>query len=99
MQVYRRMDMGTAKPTPAERAELPHHLLDLVDPWEAFLVARFHAEAREAIAGIEGRDYLAVFVGGTGLYLRAVVDDLAVPGEWPVGRPELEGVAATPVGA
>ena len=53
MQVYRRMDIGTAKPTPAERAEVPHHLLDLVEPREAFSVARFQAAAREAIAGIE----------------------------------------------
>jgi len=99
MQVYRRMDIGTAKPTPAERAELPHHLLDLVDPWEAFSVARFQAAAREAIAGIERRGHHALLVGGTGLYLQAVVDDLAVPGEWPAVRAELEAAAATAVGA
>jgi tRNA dimethylallyltransferase len=99
MQVYRRMDIGTAKPTPAERAEVPHHLLDLVEPWEAFSVARFQAEARDAIAGIERRGHRALLVGGTGLYLQAVVDGLAVPGEWPEVRAELEAVAPTPAGA
>ena len=99
MQVYRRMDIGTAKPTPAERAEVPHHLLDLVEPWEAFSVARFQAAAREAVADIERRGHRALLVGGTGLYLQAVVDGLAVPGEWPAVRAELEAVATTPVGA
>lgn len=99
MQVYRRMDIGTAKPTLAEQAEVPHHLLDLVEPWEAFSVARFQAAAREAIAGIERRGHRALLVGGTGLYLQAVVDGLAVPGEWPAVRAELEAVATTPAGA
>jgi tRNA dimethylallyltransferase len=99
MQVYRKMDIGTAKPTPAERAEVPHHLLDLVDPWETFSLARFQVAAREAIAGIERRGHRALLVGGTGLYLQAVVDGLAVPGEWPAVRAELEAVATTPVGA
>jgi tRNA dimethylallyltransferase len=99
MQVYRRMDIGTAKPTRAERAEVPHHLLDLVDPSETFSVARFQRAAREAIAGIERRGHRALLVGGTGLYLQAVVDDLAVPGEWPAVRAELESAATTPAGA
>jgi tRNA dimethylallyltransferase len=99
MQVYRSMDIGTAKPTPAERAEVPHHLLDLVEPWEAFSVARFQAAACEAIAGVEQRGHRALLVGGTGLYLQAVVDGLAVPGEWPAVRAELEAAATTPVGA
>ena len=99
MQVYRRMDIGTAKPTPAEQAEVPHHLLDLVEPWEAFSVTRFQAAARETIAGIERRGHRALLVGGTGLYLQAVVDGLVVPGEWPAVRAELEAVATTPAGA
>jgi tRNA dimethylallyltransferase len=90
MQVYRGMDVGTAKPTPAEQAEVPHHLLDIADPWEDFAVARFAAAAREALAGIEARGHRAVLVGGTGLYLRAVVDELAVPGRYPQVRHELE---------
>ena len=99
MQVYRRMDIGTAKPTPAEQAEVPHHLLDLVEPWEGFSVARFQAAARDTIAGIERRGHRALLVGGTGLYLQAVVDGLAVPGEWPAVRAELEAAATTPAGA
>ena len=78
---------------------MPHHLLDLVEPWEAFSVARFQAAAREAIAGIERRGHRALLVGGTGLYLQAVVDGLAVPGEWPEVRAELEAAATTPAGA
>jgi tRNA dimethylallyltransferase len=94
MQVYRGMDIGTAKPTPAERAEVCHHLLDLADPAEDFTVARFQAEARAALADIEQRGKRAVFVGGTGLYLRAVVDDLDIPGRWPELRAQLEAEAA-----
>ncbi len=95
MQVYRGMDIGTAKPSPEERAEVPHHLLDVADPWEDFTLARWAAAARGAIAGIEGRGRRALLVGGTGLYLRAVVDDLAVPGRFPAVRAELEAEADT----
>jgi tRNA dimethylallyltransferase len=95
MQVYRGMDIGTAKPTPAERAEVPHHLLDVADPWEDYTVARYAAAAGEAIAGIEARGHRALLVGGTGLYLRAVVDDLAVPGQFPAVLAELEADADT----
>ena len=98
MQVYRGMDVGTAKPTPAERAEVPHHLLDLADPDEDFSLARFVAAAREALAGVEARGHRALLVGGTGLYLRAVVDELELPGRWPDVRAELEADAATPEG-
>jgi len=90
MQVYRGMDIGTAKPTAEERAEIPHHLLDLADPDEDFSVARFQAEARAALADIEGRGRRALLVGGTGLHLRAVIDDLTIPGQWPEVRRELE---------
>jgi tRNA dimethylallyltransferase len=98
MQVYRGMDVGTAKPTAAERAEIPHHLLDLAEPGEDFSVARFQAAAREALAGIEARGHRALLVGGTGLYLQAVVDGLRVPGAWPDLRTELEEEARTPAG-
>jgi tRNA dimethylallyltransferase len=90
MQVYRGMDIGTAKPTPAERRAVRHHLLDLADPWERFTVSRFQRHFREAMAGIEARGGRAVLVGGTGLYLRAVIDDLAIPGEYPEVRAALE---------
>jgi tRNA dimethylallyltransferase len=90
MQVYRRMDIGTAKPTPAERAEVPHHLIDVIDPWEEFTVRAFAERARAAIGDIEARGRRPLLVGGTGLYLRAVIDDLAVPGRFPDVRAELE---------
>ena len=81
MQVYRGMDVGTAKPTPAEQAAVPHHLLDLVDPGEEFSVAQFQAEAARVIAAIEARGRRALLVGGTGLYYQAVVDGFDLPGE------------------
>ena len=90
MQVYRGMDVGTAKPTSAERAEVPHHLLDLVEPWEECSVAAFQAEARAVLADLAARGRRAVLVGGTGLYQRAVVDDLDIPGQHPEVRAELE---------
>ncbi len=90
MQVYRGMDIGTAKPTQAERAEVPHHLLDLLDPWEDGTLAWFQRQARGALADIEGRGRRALLVGGTGLYVQAVVDDLDIPGRYPEARVELE---------
>lgn len=83
MQVYRGMDIGTAKPTAAERSEVRHHVLDLVDPWEPFEVRTFQRAVGEALADIHARGKRAVLVGGTGLYLRAVVDDLEIPGRYP----------------
>jgi tRNA dimethylallyltransferase len=71
-QVYRGLDIGTAKATVAERRGVPHHGLDLVDPDQAFTVADFAAHARGALAGIAARGALAILAGGTGLYLRAV---------------------------
>jgi tRNA dimethylallyltransferase len=95
MQVYRDMDIGTAKPTPAERAEVRHHLLDLADPGEPFSVAEWKTAADRALADIARRDGRALLVGGTGLYLRAVIDDLELPGRWPEVRAELEEEADT----
>lgn len=94
MQVYRGMDVGTAKPTPAEQAEVPYHLLDVADPTEDYSVARFQRDAGQVIAGIEARCHRGLVVGGTGLYVQAVVDGLAVPGTWPEVRAELEGLPA-----
>ena len=100
MQVYRGMDIGTAKPGAAERAETPHHLIDVADPAEEYSVSRFQAEARAVLADLAGRGVPPLLVGGTGLYLRAVVDDLEIPGQWPKVRAGLEeeadrvGVAA-----
>ena len=90
MQVYRGMDVGTAKPTVAERAEVAHHLLDLVDPHDDYTVARFQRDCLAVMADIEARGGRALLVGGTGLYLRAVVDDLEIPGRFPDARREVE---------
>jgi tRNA dimethylallyltransferase len=90
------MDVGTAKPTAAEQAEVAHHLIDVADPWEDYTLARYAADVREALARIEARGGRAVLVGGTGLYLRAVVDDLDVPGRFPAARAELEAEPDTP---
>lgn len=90
MQVYRGMDVGTAKATAAEQAEVPHHLLDVAEPEEDYSVARFQADVADVIAGVEARGRRALVVGGTGLYVQAVVDGLALPGEWPELRAQLE---------
>jgi tRNA dimethylallyltransferase len=89
MQVYRRMDVGTAKPSEEDRARVRHHLLDLVEPSEEFTVAEFQRAYAGALAGIAGRGHRALLVGGTGLYHRAVIDDLDLPGEWPSLRRRL----------
>jgi tRNA dimethylallyltransferase len=98
MLVYRGMDVGTAKPTDEQRARVPHHLLDLVDPRESFSVAAFQAAAREAADDIRGRGRAPLLVGGSGLYYRAVVDALDFPGTEPTVRRELE-LEAVAVGA
>lgn len=98
MQVYRGLDIGTAKPSRAERDAVPHHLVDLADPSEQWSVARFQAEARTAIAEIEASGRRALLVGGTGLYVQAVVDDLRFPGEDPDLRAALEAWTAEPGG-
>lgn len=90
MQVYRGMDIGTAKPPPAERAVVPHHLIDVADPSDEYTVAEFKVAARRALDEIEGRGHRALLVGGTGLHLRAVVDDLDFPGQYPDVRAALE---------
>jgi len=76
-QVYRGLDIGTAKATVAERRGIPHHGLDLVDPDQLFTVADFAADARDALDGIAVAGGIAILVGGTGLYLRAVARGIA----------------------
>ena len=90
MQVYRGMDIGTATPTSAEQAGVPHHLIDLVEPSEEFAVAELQARTRAVIGEIRDRGAVPVLVGGTGLYVRAVIDDLQIPGRYPEVRAELE---------
>ncbi len=79
MQVYRGMDVGTAKPTPAEQRRVPHHLIDLVEPGAAFNVAEFQAAATTAVDGVRARGRTPLLVGGSGLYFRAIVDGLEFP--------------------
>ncbi|MHB1710080.1 MAG: tRNA (adenosine(37)-N6)-dimethylallyltransferase MiaA [Acidimicrobiales bacterium] len=83
MAVYRGMDIGTAKPSVAVRDRVGYHLVDLVDPDEEFTVHQFQAASRTALAQIAERGRGALLVGGTGLYLRSVIDDLTFPGRYP----------------
>ena len=90
-QVYRGMDIGTGKPTAEECAVLPHHLIDVAEPDERYHVARFRAEAIEALTGIRERGRLPVLVGGTGLYVRSLLKGLKpAPPADPALRQELE---------
>jgi tRNA dimethylallyltransferase len=94
MQVYRGMDIGTAKPSASERAEVVHHLIDLVDPSDEFTVAEFQHAYEGVRDGLVERRRRGVLVGGSGLYHRVVVDGLLLPGEWPAVRAELVETAA-----
>lgn len=94
MLVYRGMDVGTSKPTVDERARVRHHLIDVVEPSEPFSVAWYQSEAREAVEDIHARGRRALLVGGSGLYFRAVVDDLEFPPTDADVRGELEREAA-----
>lgn len=103
MQVYRGMDIGTAKPTRSEQADVPHHLIDVADPDEVWNVARYQELAAAAIADIAYRGGLPIMVGGTGLYVDAVVRGFLFPDEGrnPEVRARLqrEAEAAGPEGA
>lgn len=90
MQLYRGMDIGTAKLPPRERRGIPHHLLDVLDVTEAASVAQFQGWAREGIADIRGRGRTPVLVGGSALYTRAVLDRFEFPGTDDSLRRELE---------
>jgi tRNA dimethylallyltransferase len=95
MQAYRGLDIGTAKPTAAEQARVPHHLLDVAELHEPFDAGKFVALAQAVVAGIQSRGRLPIFCGGTGLYVKAFVDGLGqAPPSDPVIRAELE---ATPL--
>lgn len=78
-QVYRYMDIGTAKPTAEERQRVRHHLLDIVDPDEVFTLAQYQSLAYEAIDDIQHRGHIPLLVGGTGLYVKAVLEGLSIP--------------------
>jgi tRNA dimethylallyltransferase len=93
MLVYRGMDVGTAKPSAAQRARVPHHLLDLADPSEPFSASRFQSAARRAIDEIGARGRRSLLVGSGGLYYRAVADGLRFPGTETATRRALEAEA------
>ena len=94
-QVYRGMDAATGKPSPEERRAVPHHLVDVVDPDDRYHAARFRADALAAIAAARGRGRLPVVVGGTGLYIRALLRGLdPAPPADPAFRRELAAIAA-----
>jgi tRNA dimethylallyltransferase len=93
MSVYRGMDIATAKPSTSDRRAVRHHLVDLVDPAEEFTVSMFQRAARDALVDISARRRRALLVGGTGLYVAAVVDDLTLPGRWPEVSKALEAEA------
>jgi tRNA dimethylallyltransferase len=86
MQVYRGLDIGTAKPSPAERARVPHHLIDICDLAENFDAAQFIRHAQKAVEEISARNKIPIFCGGTGLYFKAFLSGL---GEAPATNPEL----------
>jgi tRNA dimethylallyltransferase len=90
MTVYRGMDIGTAKPTPAERATVMHHLLDLWDPTEESSLARVVGTARAVLRDLRERDAVAVLVGGTGLYVDTIVNEIELPGQYREVRAALE---------
>ena len=94
-QVYRAMDIGTAKPSAAQQAALPHHLIDIIEPTETYSAARFVADAQRAIAGIHARGRVALLVGGTMLYFKALFDGLdELPAADPAVRAGLDARAA-----
>ncbi len=90
MQIYKHMDIGTDKPTPEMRSSVPHHLVDLKEPSQDLTVAEYQSLARAAIDGISARALTPLLVGGSGLYFRAIVDDLKFPPRAPEVRARLE---------
>lgn len=94
MLVYRGMDIGTAKPTLAERGSIPHHLIDILEITQTATVADFQHLARGAIASCHDRGVLPIVVGGSALYLRAILDEFSFPGTDPAVRAGLEAELA-----
>ncbi|HHT9155125.1 MAG TPA: tRNA (adenosine(37)-N6)-dimethylallyltransferase MiaA [Candidatus Tripitaka sp. YC43] len=94
MQIYRGMDIGTAKPSLETRREIPHHLIDILDPWEAYSVGRYVQDAAEIVLGLESEGKESLVVGGTALYIKALTEGLfkGPEADWGI-RQELEGVA------
>ena len=92
--VYRGLDIGAAKPSAAERAQVPHHLIDLHQPWQPYSAAEFAADARQALDAIAARGKLPILAGGTGLYFRALLSGLSpMPEADPATRMQLAAEA------
>jgi tRNA dimethylallyltransferase len=94
MLVYRGMDIGTAKPSERERAQIRHHMIDLLDVTQTMTVAEFQHLARAAIADCQARNVVPIVVGGSALYVRAIIDDFDFPGTDPELRARLENELA-----
>ena len=84
MAIYRGMDIGTAKPSPAQQAQVPHHLIDIMEADELYSACLFAERARQVVVAIEGRGRVPIVVGGSGLYLRALLQGI---GPLPPSRP------------
>ncbi|MDG1846768.1 MAG: tRNA (adenosine(37)-N6)-dimethylallyltransferase MiaA [Acidimicrobiales bacterium] len=95
MQIYRGMNIGTAKPSAAEREMVPHHLIDIIDPNREYSLSQFQTETQKVIADIEKRGGMPLLVGGTGLHLRAVIDNFQIPEQYPEVSRELENESDT----
>tara|TARA_B100000953_G_scaffold294498_1_gene284360 strand:+ start:9943 stop:10923 length:981 start_codon:yes stop_codon:yes gene_type:complete len=95
MAIYRGMDIGTATPTVAEQEEIPHHIIDIVDPSDEFALPLFQSAVEKALKEITDRGNRAVLVGGTGLHVRAVVDRLEIPPRFLSIRDEIELISET----
>ena len=95
MQVYRRMDIGTAKPTADEQRRVRHHLIDVAEPSVDYSLSLYQRDAQAAIADIEARGRIALLVGGTGLYLRSLIDQLDIPPQYDSIRSSLEAETDT----
>jgi len=95
MQIYRGMDIGTAKPTKKELELVPHHMIDLIDPDKEYGISEYQKEAQEVLKDIKKRNSIPLLVGGTGLYLRTIIDDLTIPGQYPETRKEMETESET----
>ena len=90
MAVYRGMDIGTAKPSQHEQGGVPHHLIDVLEPSEEYTVSRYQSDVDAVVREISERGGVPIVVGGTGLYVRAIVDNFTMPGQYPEVRAVIE---------
>jgi tRNA dimethylallyltransferase len=98
MQIYRGMDIGTAKPTPEERARVRHHMIDVVEPWESYSSGRYLGEVRPIIGEMHAKGQIPLVVGGTGLYIKAMTRGIfeGPPADWDLREKLLAEEEAAP---